>query len=121
MIDGGNNANIRPNIELFYYMTIVPMLNKVCSSLTFFFGFKVTPNTKDVVALTPDKEKEAKFVTALVNNGILTGNEGRIELGYEELADEQMKKIRIPANVAGSATGVSGQEGGAPNKDEEKE
>lgn len=121
LIDGGNNANIRPNIELFYYMTIVPMLNKVCSSLTFFFGFKVTPNTKDVVALTPDKEKEAKFVTALVNNGILTGNEGRIELGYEELADEQMKKIRIPANVAGSATGVSGQEGGAPNKDEEKE
>ncbi|KAJ4610294.1 hypothetical protein HRR86_009587, partial [Exophiala dermatitidis] len=28
LIDGGNNANIRPNIELFYYMTIVPMLNK---------------------------------------------------------------------------------------------
>lgn len=119
LIDGGNNANIRPNIELFYYMTIVPMLNKVSSSLSFFFGFKITPETKEVIALTPDKEKEQKFVTALVNNGILTGNEGRKELGYEELDDESMKKIRIPANIAGSATGVSGQEGGRPADEKE--
>lgn len=118
LIDGGNNANIRPNIELFYYMTIVPMLNKVSSAISFFFGFKVTPDTKEVIALTPDKEKEQKFVTALVNNGILTGNEGRLELGYEELPDEAMKKIRIPANIAGSATGVSGQEGGRPEGEE---
>ena len=114
LINGGNNANIRPNIELFYYMTIIPMLNKVTSSLSFFFGFKITPNTKDVIALTPDKEKESKFVTSLVNNGVITGNEGRKILGFEELDDEQMQKIRIPANIAGSATGVSGQEGGRP-------
>lgn len=119
LINGGNNANIRPNIELFYYMTIIPMLNKVTSSLSFFFGFKITPNTKEVAALTPDKEKEAKFVTSLVNNGILTGNEGRIALNFEPLKDEQMEKIRIPANIAGSATGVSGQEGGRPNEEEE--
>ncbi len=37
LLDGGNNANIRPNIELFYYMTIIPMLNKLTSSLTFFW------------------------------------------------------------------------------------
>lgn len=120
LINGGNNANIRPNIELFYYMTIVPMLNKVSSSISFFFGFKITPNTKEVAALTPDKEKEQKFVTALVNNGIITGNEGRLELGYEELDDPQMQKIRIPANIAGSATGVSGQEGGRPTSEEQE-
>ncbi|EJT0117219.1 phage portal protein [Salmonella enterica] len=114
LIDGGNNANIRPNIELFYYMTIVPMLNKLTSSLTFFFGYKITPDTKEVVALTPDKEAEAKHLTSLVNNGIMTGNEARLELNLEPLDDEQMNKIRIPANVAGSATGVSGQEGGRP-------
>ncbi|UPW39103.1 putative portal protein [Escherichia phage vB_EcoS_ESCO40] len=114
LLDGGNNANIRPNIELFYYMTIIPMLNKLTSSLTFFFGYKITPNTKEVAALTPDKEAEAKHLTSLVNNGIMTGNEARLELNLEPLDDEQMDKIRIPANVAGSATGVSGQEGGRP-------
>ncbi|AET24765.1 portal protein [Escherichia phage vB_EcoS_AKFV33] len=114
LLDGGNNANIRPNIELFYYMTIIPMLNKLTSSLTFFFGYKITPNTKEVAALTPDKESEAKHLTSLVNNGIITGNEARLELNLEPLDDEQMSKIRIPANVAGSATGVSGQEGGRP-------
>lgn len=114
LLDGGNNANIRPNIELFYYMTIIPMLNKLTSSLTFFFGYKITPNTKEVAALTPDKEAEAKHLTSLVNNGIITGNEARSELNLEPLDDEQMNKIRIPANVAGSATGVSGQEGGRP-------
>ncbi len=114
LLDGGNNANIRPNIELFYYMTIIPMLNKLTSSLTFFFGYKVTPNTKEVAALTPDKEAEAKHLTSLVNNGIMTGNEAREELNLEPLDDEQMNKIRIPANVAGSATGISGQEGGRP-------
>ncbi|AWN08787.1 portal protein [Escherichia phage Gostya9] len=114
LIDGGNNANIRPNIELFYYMTIIPMLNKLTSSLTFFFGYRITPNTKEVAALTPDKEAEAKHLTSLVNNGIMTGNEARLELNLEPLDDEQMNRIRIPANVAGSATGVSGQEGGRP-------
>lgn len=114
LLDGGNNANIRPNIELFYYMTIIPMLNKLTSSLTLFFGYKITPNTKEVAALTPDKEAEAKHLTSLVNNGIMTGNEARLELNLEPLDDEQMDRIRIPANVAGSATGVSGQEGGRP-------
>jgi HK97 family phage portal protein len=114
LIDGGNNANIRPNIELFYYMTIIPMLVKQQSAIQFFFGFNLKISTKGVAALRPDLDAQAKQLTSLVNNGILTGNEARLDLGREELDDEQMKKIRIPANVAGSATGISGQEGGRP-------
>lgn len=121
LIDGGNNANIRPNIELFYYMTIVPMLNKLTSAVSFFFGWEVKPNIKNVIALTPDKEKEAKHLTSLVNNGIMTGNEARLELNLAELDDPAMNKIRIPANIAGSATGVSGQEGGRPESDDDEE
>lgn len=118
LISGGNNANIRPNIELFYYMTIVPMLKKYTSSISFFFGFPVKPTLVDVMALTPDKEGEANYVTKLVNNGLLTGNEGRKELRYDPITDDpQMDIIRIPANIAGSATGVSGQEGGRPTND----
>lgn len=118
LIDGGNNANIRPNIELFYYMTIIPMLSKMESALKFFFGFEISLSTKRVAALTPDLDAQAKQLTALVNNGLLTGNEARKELGREPIEEEQMNKIRIPANVAGSATGLSGQEGGRPTNDE---
>lgn len=121
LIDGGNNANIRPNVELLYYMTIVPMLNKLASSVSFFFGFPVKPTLVDVVALTPDRDSEAKYITSLVNNGIMTGNEGRTELRLEPIKDPQMEKIRIPANVAGSATGVSGQEGGRPTGSDNEE
>lgn len=114
LIDGGNNANIRPNIELFYYMTIIPMLSKMESALRFFFGFNIDLSTKRVIALRPDLDAQAKQLTALVNNGLLTGNEARKELDRDPIDDEQMDKIRIPANVAGSATGLSGQEGGRP-------
>lgn len=121
LIDGGNNANIRPNVELLYYLTVVPMLNKLSSSVSFFFGFPVKPTLVDVAALTPDRDSEAKYITSLVNNGIMTGNEGRKELRLEPIDEDQMNKIRIPANVAGSATGVSGQEGGRPTGDSNEE
>lgn len=119
LIQGGNNANIRPNIDLFYYMTIIPMLKKYSSAVSFFFGFEVKPTLGEVTALTPDRDAEAKYLTSLVNNGIMTGNEARKELRLEEMDDPQMQKIRIPANVAGSATGVSGQEGGRPPTEED--
>lgn len=119
LINGGNNANIRPNIDLLYYMTIIPMLNKISSAVSFFFGFQVKPTVTGVAAMTPDRDKEATRLTALVNNGIITGNEARKSLLLEPLDDEQMEKIRIPANVAGSATGVAGQEGGRPKTEEE--
>ena len=121
LIDGGNNANIRPNVELLYYLTVVPMLNKLSSSVSFFFGFPVKPTLVDVAALTPDRDSEAKYITSLVNNGIMTGNEGRKELRLEPIEEDQMNKIRIPANVAGSATGVAGQEGGRPTGDSNEE
>lgn len=119
LIQGGNNANIRPNIDLFYYMTIIPMLKKVASEFSFFFGFKVKPTVTDVIALTPDRDSESKYYTSLVNNGIMTGNEARVELRLPPIDEDQMNKIRIPMNVAGSATGVSGQQGGRPT-DEDK-
>lgn len=118
LIDGGNNANIRPNVELFYYMTIIPMLRKFASAVQFFFGFYIEPETKHVRALTPDRDSEGKYLSTLVNNGIMTGNEVRAELGLEPLEDPRMEEIRIPANISGSATGVSGQEGGRPSNEE---
>lgn len=120
LIDGGNNANIRPNIDLFYYMTILPMVKKVEKALEFFFAFDIKLDTSDVLALSPDKEAQSKQLSSKVNNGIITGDEAREELRMEPMGTPEMTEIRIPQNVAGSNTGVTGQEGGKP-KEENKE
>jgi HK97 family phage portal protein len=116
LLDSGNNANIRPNIDLFFYMTILPAARKFESAFQLFFAHKLTLETDGIAALTPDKVSEATAVASKVNNGVITGNEGRVELRYEKLDDPEMDKIRIPANISGSATGVAGEEGGAPKK-----
>lgn len=114
LLNSGNNANIKPNLELLFYTTILPMLRKFESAFELFFAYDIELSTHRVPALRPDQKDESERLSALVNNGIITGNEARIVLRLEELEDPLMKKIRIPANVAGSGTGVSGQEGGKP-------
>lgn len=116
LLDSGNNANIRPNLELFFSMTILPMMHKFESALENFFAYDIQLTTHRIQALQPDRTKESERLSSLVNNGIMTGNEARKELRMEELDDPLMQKIRIPANVAGSATGVTGQQGGKPKE-----
>lgn len=117
LIEGGNNANIRPNLELFYYMTILPIVTKVEKALEFFFAFDIKQDVTDVLALSPDKDAQSKALSSKVNNGIITGDEAREELRLAPMGTPEMTEIRIPQNVAGSNTGVAGEEGGAPNKE----
>lgn len=114
LLDSGNNANIRPNVELFYNMTVIPIAKKFVAALEAFFAWDIQETTYGISALAPDLKAEAERITSLVNNGILTGNEGRVKLREEPIDDPNMTEIRIPANVAGSATGVTGQTGGKP-------
>lgn len=116
LLDGGNNANISPNVKLFYSQTIIPSLRKFESVLQLFFGYDIKWLTDEVLALISSKVEDAQYITSLVNNGLITGNEGRKELRWEESDDPEMDTIRIPANISGSATRVNGQEGGAPPK-----
>ena len=118
LLDSGNNANIKPNLELLFYLTILPMLRKFESVFEYFFARDLELSIFKVPALKPDQKEQAERITSLVNNGIITGNEGREILRLEPIEEEVMKKIRIPANVAGSATGVAGQEGGKPSNKE---
>lgn len=116
LLDSGNNANIKPNLELMFYTTILPMLRKFESVFEFYFARDIELSTFKVPALKPDQKEQAERVSSLVNNGIITGNEGRGILRLAPIEEDVMKKIRIPANVAGSATGVAGQEGGKPTQ-----
>lgn len=110
LLDGGNNANISPNLRLFYLETVMPIVRKYTSAMERYFGYDIGPITTDVSALQPELKDIAAYHSTLVNAGILTPNEARLELRYKELpgADE----IRIPANIAGSASNPS--VGGAP-------
>lgn len=116
LLEGGNNANIAPNIRLYYAQTIIPSLRKFESALQIFFGYDIKWLPEEVLALVSSKVEDAQYITSLVNNGIITPNEGREELRWAQSTEETMDEIRIPANISGSATGVSGQEGGAPPK-----
>lgn len=115
LLDGGNNANISPNLRLFYLETIVPITTKFVSAIERFFGYDVLAITSTVSALQPELKDVAAYHSTLVNAGILTPNEARIELRYTSIAGGD--ELRVPANIAGSASNPS--EGGAPKKPKE--
>lgn len=112
LLDGGNNANISPNLRLFYLETILPIVRGVTSAFERYFGYDVEVITANVSALQPDLKDIASYHTSLVNGGIETPAEAREELRLEE--KEGTDEIRIPANIAGSA--VDPGVGGAPPK-----
>jgi HK97 family phage portal protein len=112
LLDGGNNANISPNLRLFYLETIIPILTKFSSAVERYFGYDIEPVTATVSALQPDMKDIASYHVSLVNGGIISPNEARAELRYEPKPGND--DLRIPANIAGSAANPS--QGGAPPK-----
>lgn len=113
LLDGGNNANISPNLRLLYLETVLPIVTKFSSALERFFGYDIEAITSSVSALQPDIKDIAAYHSTLVNAGILTPNEARVELRYDKLPGSD--EIRIPANIAGSAANPS--VGGKPKAD----
>jgi hypothetical protein len=102
---GGNNANIAPNLRLFYMETVLPIVKLYVSSLERYFGYDVEAITSSVSALQPELKDIASYHASLVNGGIITPNEARQELRYPKLDGQDT--IRIPANIAGSAANPS--------------
>ena len=117
MLDSGNNANIRPNMRMYYLETILPIVKKLNYGLERFFGFSLREDISDIPALQPELRDSASYYTALVNGGIISPNEARINLGFDEV--EGQDEIRVPANIAGSA--VNPEEGGRPEVEDGNE
>jgi len=110
LLMGGNNANIAPNLRLFYLETVLPIIRSYVSAVERYFGYDVEAITQSVSALQPDIKDIASYHATLVNGGIITPNEARQELRYERL--DGADTLRIPANIAGSAANPS--QGGRP-------
>lgn len=111
LLSGGNNANIAPNLRLFYLETVLPIVRLYVSALERYFGYDVGEVTSNVSALQPELKDVAAYHSTLVNGGVITPNEARTELRYPTIAGNDT--LRIPANIAGSAANPS--EGGRPS------
>jgi HK97 family phage portal protein len=111
LLDGGNNANIRPNHRIYYLETILPIVEKMNSVFERFFGFEVYEDVAYIHALRPELQQEASYHSTLVNGGVITPNEARFALGKPPIAGHD--DLRIPANIAGSAADPS--TGGRPS------
>lgn len=112
LLDGGNQANISPNLRLFYLETVLPIVRKYVSAMEFLTGYDIQEVTSNVSALQPDMKDIAMYHTTLVNGGVITPNEARLELRFPKDTDPESDKLRVPANIAGSAADPS--KGGAP-------
>ena len=115
LLAGGNNANISPNLRLFYLETVLPITRKFTSSLERYFGYDIDVITANVSALQPELKDIAAYHSTLVNAGIITANEAREELRYPKITGHD--EIRIPANIAGSAADPS--KGGRPTDNQQ--
>jgi len=112
LMDSGNNANIRPNMRMYYLETILPIVKKTNKAYSRFFGFDIGEDITDIPALQPELRDQATFYTSLVNAGIITPNEARVAMNFDELPDAD--EIRVPQNIAGSA--VDPSQGGRPTE-----
>ena len=110
LMEGGNNANISPNLRLFYLETVMPIVRRFTSSLERYYGYDIEAITSSVSALQPDLKDIAAYHSTLVNAGIITANEARTELRYAPITGND--ELRIPANIAGSAANPA--QGGRP-------
>ena len=115
LLDSGNNANIRPNMRMYYLETILPIVRKLNMALERYFGFEVKEDITDIPALQPELRDQSQYYSALVNTGIISPNEAREHLGFE--AVEGYDELRVPANIAGSA--ANPDEGGRPIEGDE--
>lgn len=119
LLDSGNNANITPNLRMFYINTIIPIVESVVYKLEYYFGYDLKPALGDVIALRPDLKEQGAYYGALVNNGIMKINEAREELRLEKVTDDPIADQLIkPANIAGSATDAN--QGGKPKEPKEE-
>lgn len=115
LLEGGNNANISPNLRLFYLETVLPINRAYISALERFFGYDIEAITNSVSALQPDIKDTASYLSTLVNGGIMAAAEARENLRLPRI--EGHDDLRIPANIAGSAANPS--TGGRPEDNKE--
>ena len=115
LLESGNNANINPNLRMFYITTVLPLVERIIQAIELYFGYDIKPIKQDILALTPELRDWSNFLSTLVNAGIITRNEARQELRREDHEADFADELILPANIAGSASDST--VGGRPSDD----
>ena len=111
-----------------YNETIIPLLDKVQADLnewlTPLFGtdLELRYNVDSIPAMAEQRRRVFESVTAGVQNGILTRNEAREQLGYEPLkgADSLLVQANLmPLNIAGDEEQPGKDEPEQPQEEQE--
>ena len=119
LLDTGNNANVTPNLKLFFINTVLPLNNKVIQAIEMYFGYDIKPITQDVLALRPELKDLSNYLSTLTNAGIMKRNEAREEIRLEAVPGMVGEDLILPANIAGSAADVT--VGGKPPNSEDND
>ena len=114
LLDSGNNANLSPNVKLFYTMCVLPLVNKTTQAIEMYFGYDLEVDTQNVIGLRPELKDQANFLTTLTNAAVMKINEAREVLRLEPVDDAIGDELVRPQNIAGSAADAT--VGGAPKK-----
>ena len=77
MLDSGNNANIRPNMRMYYLETVLPIVRKLNFAYSRFFGFAINEDVTNIPAFQPELRDQSKYYSALVKGGITQPNDAR--------------------------------------------
>lgn len=110
LISSGNNANIKPNVDLFYNFTVDPFVSTVASALTFhaklnyqpeFKNLKFLPDYSDIPILQSDYATRTNAIKSLYTVGIMSLEEARAQLKLGRV--DPTHTFLIPVNIAGSA------------------
>ena len=72
LLDSGNNANLRPNMRLYYLEAVLPIVQKLNHSIERYFGFGIKEDITDIPALQPELRDAASYYSSLVNGGAIT-------------------------------------------------
>ena len=119
LLNSGNNANISPNVKLFYGTVIEDFTRSVASAFTLHMqriyrtkSQVVDADFTSIPLLTDDFATKASSIQGLYTTGIISKNEAREVLKFEKLSDGDT--FLTPQNIAGSAQNPS--TGGRPKE-----
>ena len=119
LLNSGNNANISPNVKLFYYTVVEDFVRAVASAFTHHMqktyrtkSQVLLPDFSSVPILSDDFSTKASSVQSLYVSGIITQNEARTTLKFTKNSNGGDEYL-VPANIAGSNLNPS--TGGKPS------
>lgn len=112
LLDPGTTNTINETIKMFYLLTVLPLMQRIVSALERYFGYDLKIAMSEIPAMLPDDRSKSQSLQTLVNSGILTRNEARLDIRYPKHSADFADDLIIPANIAGSA--LDSSVGGRP-------